>query len=700
MSQESIIKKLKEEKEKAIKEISQGRNLMNNYYIAGKYSYKLSQPEDAEKYLTLCQKEINKSENPGNIKYDVMYYLAKTYQSLKKFADAYKLFRELDNTTNLSSTTELHNKITFCLYKMRRYYNAMNEASLSMTYSEEEKKTTGKTEYICRYYKLFSLNKFEKYNDALYLAQNDLKEKLENGDQTVIDNMCWSYYGLSKLDECKKDEKDECKKDECKKHSNLDKCKNLVKQYVDKYPTLNYYLANIEYDAENYEEAWRLIGLATLTDKESSDEKYSYFKGLVQNALGNRKEANKWFFDSIKVNHKTLESYIEIAKNYVKDNELQKAMDLLNEGNKTIDEKEEKRYELYFHLVRAQYLYQLSHEDKDEAIKLIHKDEAIKLIEYVRNVLNNGYAEIEIQRSLFLNILLKYFELYNLSKGYTKNDIELIPDESHLIGHGGFGDVYKGKLKNEDVSIKVFKTKITDDVKFDKLFKSMLSLFHEINIMETLHHRNLLDMRTILFNEGGKEGRQLYLITPLCKGGNLTETLRGKNKKDMSIKARIKIALQIAEGLHYMHTGTPDTAYIHHDLKSNNVLLVEPFDENKENLIKICDFGATGKNYCYEGEFTPNWSSPELLMNMACSYKTDIWSYGATLYEIFTNKTPYEGVKPEEIHTQIFHEIKPDYKFLIPGTPDTIKTIMDSCFKSQRERTDTDEIIKLLKKCL
>ena len=76
--------------------------------------------------------------------------------------------------------------------------------------------------------------------------------------------------------------------------------------------------------------------------------------------MGHKEEANKWLFDSIKVNHKSLESYIEIAKIYEKDNKLQEAMNLLNEGYKNIDEKEEKSYELYFHLLRAQYLYQLS----------------------------------------------------------------------------------------------------------------------------------------------------------------------------------------------------------------------------------------------------------------------------------------------------------------------------------------------------
>ena len=68
-----------------------------------------------------------------------------------------------------------------------------------------------------------------------------------------------------------------------------------------------------------------------------------------------------------------------------------------------------------------------------------------------------------IQCSLFLNIFFKYFELYNLNKGYTKNYIELISDECHLIEHSPFG-IYKDKLKNEDVSIKIFKIKISSNL--------------------------------------------------------------------------------------------------------------------------------------------------------------------------------------------------------------------------------------------
>ncbi|XP_026481735.1 tyrosine-protein kinase-like [Ctenocephalides felis] len=138
--------------------------------------------------------------------------------------------------------------------------------------------------------------------------------------------------------------------------------------------------------------------------------------------------------------------------------------------------------------------------------------------------------------------------------------------------------------------------------------------------------------------------RILYIITEYMKNGSLLGYLRKKgellNKTDL-----YEFAEQIAGGMVYLE----EQKYIHRDLAARNVLV--------DNLFraKICDFGLTRaiQDEIYESRSRVcalKWTAPEALEFQKYTHKSDVWSYGIVLHEIFSlGKIPYPGINGLDI---------------------------------------------------
>ena len=128
-------------------------------------------------------------------------------------------------------------------------------------------------------------------------------------------------------------------------------------------------------------------------------------------------------------------------------------------------------------------------------------------------------------------------------------------------------------------------------------------------------------------------------MTEFCHGGTLFEVLHEKKKtiKNISFKQRWKMALDIAKGMHFMHSLKPPL--MHRDLKSANVFL------NSDDTVKLGDMNVSkvatkeGLNFTQTG--TPYYASPEVWRDEPYDIKSDIWSLGCVLYEMITLKPPF-----------------------------------------------------------
>ncbi|KAI4367868.1 hypothetical protein MLD38_016491 [Melastoma candidum] len=221
-------------------------------------------------------------------------------------------------------------------------------------------------------------------------------------------------------------------------------------------------------------------------------------------------------------------------------------------------------------------------------------------------------------------------QIYNLNSQlvhFTLSELELATEnfsKENLIGHGGFAQVFKGRLKSgQFVAVKRL-TKGTADEK-------TASFLSELGVIAHLNHPNIAKLVGCCV-EGG-----LHLVLQLSPLGSLGNILHG-SKCHLDWGARYKIALGTANGLQYLHESC-QRRIIHRDIKADNILLAEDFEP------QICDFGLakwlptqwTHRNATkFEGTF--GYFAPEYFMHGIFDEKTDVYAFGVLLLELITGR--------------------------------------------------------------
>lgn len=167
-------------------------------------------------------------------------------------------------------------------------------------------------------------------------------------------------------------------------------------------------------------------------------------------------------------------------------------------------------------------------------------------------------------------------------------------------------------------------------------------LFNEINILKELDHPNIVRMYEFFEDE-----KRYYLVTEICKGGELFDEViaRGKfSEKDAAVLIK-----QVLSCINYCHSNN----IVHRDLKPENILLEssKEFDE-----IKIIDFGTSlvydPAKALEEKLGTPYYIAPEVL-NKSYSNKCDIWSIGVIVYILLSGVPPFNGSSDQEIMRKV-----------------------------------------------
>ena len=195
-----------------------------------------------------------------------------------------------------------------------------------------------------------------------------------------------------------------------------------------------------------------------------------------------------------------------------------------------------------------------------------------------------------------------------------------------LLGKGGMGEVYRADdLKlGQAVALKFLPDHLLSD-------GAALARFHrEVRVARQVSHKNVCRVYDI----GETDGRA-FLSMEYIKGEELSSLLRRIGS--LPIDKSIQLARQICAGLNAAH----DVGVLHRDLKPANVMI------DGDGNARILDFGLAGLSEEFsEHELaagTPGYMAPEQLEGREQTVKTDIYSLGLVLYELFTSKKAFEA---------------------------------------------------------
>uniref|UniRef100_A0A672GPN0 mitogen-activated protein kinase kinase kinase n=1 Tax=Salarias fasciatus TaxID=181472 RepID=A0A672GPN0_SALFA len=204
-----------------------------------------------------------------------------------------------------------------------------------------------------------------------------------------------------------------------------------------------------------------------------------------------------------------------------------------------------------------------------------------------------------------------------------------------VIGVGGFGKVYRGTWRGELVAVKAARQDPDEDISV-----TAQNVRQEARLFAMLTHPNIIALQGVCLQEPN-----LCLIMEYASGGPLSRALAGRR---IPPHVLVNWAVQIARGMLYLHNEAI-VPVIHRDLKSNNILLAQPIEnECMEGLtLKITDFGLARewhKTTKMSTAGTYAWMAPEVIKSSTFSKGSDVWSYGVLLWELLTGEAPYRGI--------------------------------------------------------
>ncbi|XP_019866382.2 tyrosine-protein kinase CSK-like isoform X2 [Aethina tumida] len=240
------------------------------------------------------------------------------------------------------------------------------------------------------------------------------------------------------------------------------------------------------------------------------------------------------------------------------------------------------------------------------------------------------------------------------------NDLCIIPEHElqikEPIGKGEFCEVKLGYWKKNKVAVKV----LNDSSEAEAI------------LMKSLHHENLVNLLGIV-----RRKDQIYLITEFMSKGSLVDYLRSRGRQHVTKKDQINFAFDTSSGMEYLEK----MHVVHRDLAARNVLIAE------NGRAKVSDFGLARRDNTAASESAKlpiKWTAPEALKQNKFSNKSDMWSFGILLWEIYSfGRVPYPRIPLADV----VKHVEKGYKMESPeGCPSEVYDIMRQAWDLDPEK--------------
>ena len=257
------------------------------------------------------------------------------------------------------------------------------------------------------------------------------------------------------------------------------------------------------------------------------------------------------------------------------------------------------------------------------------------------------------------------------------------------IGKGGMGEVYRAKDSKlgRDVAIKVLPDEFAENEERLARFK------REAKVLASLNHPGIAAIHGLEESEGTH-----YLVLELVPGETLAERIA---RGPIPLEEAIEIASQIAEALEEAH----EQGIVHRDLKPANI------KQTEDGKIKVLDFGlakvfqedgaesdaATSMSPTLTRDATrvgvilgtASYMSPEQAKGKRVDKRTDIFAFGAVLYEMLTGKKTFPGEDVSEVLASVI-KLEPDWKALPTGVSSRLLELLRRCLEKDSKRRVRD----------
>ncbi|KAJ7914811.1 kinase-like domain-containing protein, partial [Mycena leptocephala] len=263
--------------------------------------------------------------------------------------------------------------------------------------------------------------------------------------------------------------------------------------------------------------------------------------------------------------------------------------------------------------------------------------------------------------------------------------------ELHKVGNqvatGGFGDLWKGLVREVTVSVKIMRVFEDSDV------QSILNKFgREAVIWRQLAHPNILPFFGVYYLE-----TRLCLVSPWMENGNIMKFLEINQP---AIGLRLSLILDVAQGLQYLHKEN----VIHGDLKALNILVTP------SGKACIADFGVSSITHAMTLLFTTStangrggtarYQALELFQGGQNHFGSDVYAFACVCYEIMSGTIPFPELPNDmAVMFAVIEGKRPSRPMSCTGTTvlDSLWELLNNCWEGKAEMRPTAlQIVKQL----
>uniref|UniRef100_A0A8C6UJT4 Tyrosine-protein kinase n=1 Tax=Neogobius melanostomus TaxID=47308 RepID=A0A8C6UJT4_9GOBI len=244
----------------------------------------------------------------------------------------------------------------------------------------------------------------------------------------------------------------------------------------------------------------------------------------------------------------------------------------------------------------------------------------------------------------------------------SNESLEVSVELYHLLFHheqdsnlSNFADVMMGDYRGTKVAVKCIKNDATAQ-----------AFIAEASVMTQLRHDNLVQLLGVIVEKDGS----LFIVTEFMAKGCLVDYLRSRGRTVIDGDSLLHFALNVCEAMAYLEASN----FVHRDLAARNVLVSD------DNIAKVSDFGLAKEASSVQdtAKLPIKWTAPEAIREKNFSTKSDVWSYGILLWEIYSfGRVPYPRIPLKDVVPRV----EKGYKMDCPdGCPEVVYNVMKQCW--------------------